>query len=235
MAKNDGLTGVALEKALKAGELEERGTEIVGMVKASERAGHVAFSAAGCDAWVDLPTPIIEDAQKLGSARCRDHSHPVFRLKLSEGKSPEARAFAELLAAMTPTGRPLEQATQGLPYGPPAAMAQSDFGTADLPGMPMAMGRGSGLGDVPGGTGGVSALAITYCRNPRWAWAIPNTICADCAVFRIRCIKGYGCFWEQVTPWSQDCFSAGAIAERRLPPDLVGPVYGFGGTAPPLM
>jgi hypothetical protein len=56
---------------------------------------------SGCEEWIDVPTAMIDQAEKIGSSRCKDHSHPVFKLQLKEPKTPETRILYSLLAQRT--------------------------------------------------------------------------------------------------------------------------------------
>ena len=80
--------GVGLEQALKSGALAKHGVVLTGMVKSSEKPHHIGFSLAGCETWVDLPTSMIEQAERRGESRCKDHSHPVFAITLKESDNP---------------------------------------------------------------------------------------------------------------------------------------------------
>ena len=95
-------TGASLEKALKNDALTRSEIELVGMVKSSEKVGHVSFTRSGCDTWVDLPNDMIEQAEHLGQNACKDHSHPVVKITLKEAKNPEAQILSALLAQPTP-------------------------------------------------------------------------------------------------------------------------------------
>jgi hypothetical protein len=98
-------TSEALERALANDELAYPGLELVGMVKASDQTGQISFTLSGCDQWVDLPTVMIHQAEQLGSSRCKDHSHPVFRLRLKEPDTPEAEILYALLAQQSSSPR----------------------------------------------------------------------------------------------------------------------------------
>lgn len=91
-------TGAALEKALKDGSLTQPQTVLIGMVKGSEQNGYIGFSHSGCDAWVDLPTDMVAQADHMGHQGCLDHSHPIMRITLNEAKSPEGKVLLALLA-----------------------------------------------------------------------------------------------------------------------------------------
>lgn len=101
--KDKTFTGEALEKALANDELSHPGLELLGMVKASEQKKHISFTLSGCDDWVDLPTGMIEQAEQVGSSRCEDHSHPVFKLTLKKPETSEAQILSTLLAQRPPS------------------------------------------------------------------------------------------------------------------------------------
>jgi hypothetical protein len=113
-------SGQELEKALLNDDLSQTGVELVGMVKASEKEGHVSFTASGCDGWVDLPTSMIEQAENVGQSSCKEHSHALFKIRLRESKNPEAQILAALLARPQPQG---DQSSRQLgPGGPPRGL-----------------------------------------------------------------------------------------------------------------
>jgi hypothetical protein len=89
--------GVRLEQALASGELEKHDLVLTGMVKSSETPHQIGFSLVGCETWVNLPTSMIEKAERRGERRCKDHSHPVFALTLKESDHGEVRTLAALL------------------------------------------------------------------------------------------------------------------------------------------
>ena len=91
-------SGASLEKALKEDGLTQTPALLTGMVKSSEKSGHVSFSQSGCDMWVDLPTVMIENADHISQSSCRDHSHPVMRITLKEQKNAEGKFLLSLLA-----------------------------------------------------------------------------------------------------------------------------------------
>jgi hypothetical protein len=111
-------SGQDLAKALQAGEFEQPGLVLTGMVKPSEQKGHVAFARGGCDTWVDLPTSMIEQAEHVGSRPCEDHSHPVFRITLKESDDPQAKLLGQLLSAQPDLGRPVPPPPSSRVYGP---------------------------------------------------------------------------------------------------------------------
>jgi hypothetical protein len=94
--------GVALEKALAEHKFNKSSTQLIGMVKSSEKPGCVSFTPAGCDSWVDVPSDMIAEAEHIGHQPCKDHSHPVFRLLLKEPTDPQAKVLMALLAARAP-------------------------------------------------------------------------------------------------------------------------------------
>ncbi len=78
--------GKELAEALIKGSFEDtpESTVLEGLVKTSENKDSVAFTISGCDAWVDIPTDMIQSAEYLGIHRCRDHSHPKVKFTLHE-------------------------------------------------------------------------------------------------------------------------------------------------------
>ena len=96
-------SGAELEEALEEGTLTQAETPLTGMVKQSEKRGHVSFSRAGCDTWVDLPTDMIECADQVGQRPCQGHSHPVLSITLTEPEDPEAKILLELLSQAAPS------------------------------------------------------------------------------------------------------------------------------------
>jgi hypothetical protein len=92
------LGGAELEKALVNHQFDHASTQLVGMVKASSKQGHIAFTPSGCESWVDLPSDMIETAEHIGHQPCKDHSHPLFRLAIKEPSDPVAKAMLALLA-----------------------------------------------------------------------------------------------------------------------------------------
>jgi hypothetical protein len=96
-------TGASLEQALRSNALTRYGIELVGMVKPSQKEKHVGFTRAGCDAWIDLPIDMIEQAEHLGQHMCKEHSHPVIKIALKEAKDPQTQILSALLAQSMPT------------------------------------------------------------------------------------------------------------------------------------
>ena len=95
---DESLSGADLEEALEEGTLTQAQTTLTGMVKQSEKGGHVSFSQAGCDTWVDLPTDMIERADHVGQRPCRDHSHPLMRITLDEPEDSTGKVLLALLS-----------------------------------------------------------------------------------------------------------------------------------------
>jgi hypothetical protein len=91
-------SGKALEDALKGNAFEQSEIELTGMVKSSEKSGHISFARGDCETWVDMPTSMIDQAERLGQKKCKDHSHPHFRITLKKPANPETSLFAQLLA-----------------------------------------------------------------------------------------------------------------------------------------
>ncbi|MGW7134784.1 hypothetical protein ACWGIA_41535 [Streptomyces bobili] len=70
---------------------------IVGMVKSQENDADRIFFSHCCVDWIPIPVDMIESIEHLGSAPCKDHSHPLVAIYFGEAISPEVRVFAQLL------------------------------------------------------------------------------------------------------------------------------------------
>jgi hypothetical protein len=121
MNEKNTYTGSSLEKALKSGTFERTAIELTGMVKASQKADHISFARGGCETWIDLPTSMIDEAERLGQRSCKEHTHPVFKITFKEPKDAVAQIFASLLAVPKPissqTGPFPPQGWQGTAVG----------------------------------------------------------------------------------------------------------------------
>ena len=181
-------TGATLEEALKNDDFELSGTEMTGMVKASKKAGHIAFTRSGCENWVDIPIGVIEKAEQLGKAPCKDHWHPIFKLTLKEPKDAEAKVFAALLAAVPQGGgRPPQGA--GGPSMQPQMMPQMGSGAS----FSRAAAAGQGRGSPSGSTGGRPQTAARmagglggfggFGNGGLNAWGCWESECCDCILW----------------------------------------------------
>lgn len=183
-------TGAALEEALKNDDFGLSGTEMTGMVKASKKAGHIAFTRSGCENWVDIPIGLIEKAEQLGKAPCKDHWHPIFRLTLKEPKDAEARVFAALLAAVPQGGgRPSQGWPAGGPPMQPQPMPHMSSGAAFSRAAASAPGRGSAPGSMGGRpqtaarmAGGLSGFG-GLGNGGLNAWGCWESECCDCILW----------------------------------------------------
>jgi hypothetical protein len=179
--RDETFTGDALEKALVNDELSQPELELMGMVKASDQKKHISFTTSGCDDWVDVPTSMIEKAERIGSSRCKDHSHPVFKLTLKQPETPEAHILSALLAQ-----RASGQHAPPIPAGPmqdpwPAGYSE--------------IGRPGSLGGLPGvRVPSPTNVAFWPVGDGRWAckWG------PDC--FRLASILR--CHWECREGWA---------------------------------
>ena len=108
-------SGKDLEKALEEGTLTQNKTVIRGMVKPSEKSGHISFTASGCNSWIDLPVDMIDDAVPEGNQPCRDHSHPVMRITLKEPEDDQGQMLASLMAQ---TGNHISNLPNSDPFAP---------------------------------------------------------------------------------------------------------------------
>jgi hypothetical protein len=108
------LTGGQLEQALRDDKLGAAAVPLTGMVKKAEKIGHIAFTRAGCDTWVDIPVEMIEHAEHVGQQTCKDHTHPIMRLTLKTSDNPEQQILMALLAQV-PAGTAMPPSMVGLP------------------------------------------------------------------------------------------------------------------------
>jgi hypothetical protein len=163
--KENLFSGDALENALKSDALEQSEVELTGMVKASEKEGYIAFARGGCDTWVDMPTSMIEQAERIGQKKCKDHSHPQFTITLKTAATPEASVFAQLLApqlASSPASGASPQSgfVTSVPVGHPAGSMIP--GTYPAPVGPRYDFRGSRQGNrINSGTSGNASLRLS--------------------------------------------------------------------------
>jgi hypothetical protein len=173
---DDVLTGASLEESLRSGDFDSPAADLVGMVKASDQKGYVSFTGSGCDHWVDIPTKMIEQAERVGSSKCKDHSHPIFKLKLKVTQSGEAQVLSALLAQRS--------AVRQFPIQSPQS--------AEFP----QMARRGPRGGPPGGGVYVGPTSVGYWPTGDGRW-----VCAgweDCLNLAgaIRCAH-----WECTTGW----------------------------------
>jgi hypothetical protein len=187
-------TGTSLEQAIKSGSLERTGTTLTGMVKESEKAGHIQFARGGCETWLDLPTNLIDEAEHLGQQSCRDHVHPVFKITFKEPKDPTARIFASLLAVPMPAsslGVPMQAPPQAGPFPRQTLSGPSAQMRSGVP--PGALVGNAAAGMKPKGRAAAAARSQFY---PPWGglpgydqppeWGLPcwEATCCDCVEWR---------------------------------------------------
>lgn len=194
--------GSSLEAAVRDGALEHPQIQLTGMVKPSDKSGHVQFARGGCETWVDLPTDLIDEAEHLGQQPCRDHAHPVFKVTLKEPKDPAARVLASLLAQPSPTSSRMTPASSGLqglevqqwPMFEGSPAFQGDVGGPEwtpAPQQAIPMGRRPGFGHLPGLGGQPPVLGA------RWCW---NTQCCRC--LRYERVDNGSASWLVCVQWS---------------------------------
>jgi hypothetical protein len=92
------------------------------MVKASDKQGYVAFSFSGCGSWVDIPTSMIETAERAGTRACSDHSHPVMRINLKAPSSAEGQILQALLSQSAAGPSPYGATGLTFPGGAPGGV-----------------------------------------------------------------------------------------------------------------
>lgn len=166
-------TGASLEKALRDDTLTSSGDVVlVGMVKASEKEGFIGFTPGGCDSWVDIPTGMIENAEKVGQKGCKDHSHPVFRITLKETKNAEGQILLALLGQFASQHSHAPSQPQPWPaMGGPQRGGNGGYGQAPSSGQTAMM-----SGRLAGGLGGFGGLGGGGLN----AWGCWESECCEC-------------------------------------------------------
>jgi hypothetical protein len=214
-------TGSSLEQALKSGTLEKPAIELVGMVKASEKANHISFARGDCETWIDLPTNLIDHAEHVGQRSCRDHVHPVCKVTLKEPKDPTAQILSSLLATSMPS-QPLTGTLPALGRRPSVTQAAPEFRHSAVPRHPGVYGNPM-LGSSSSAPNPTARMSRQY-RQPgfpnfpgsgnvgAWGeWGCWDTTC--CELWGTCCLPTpYGeqcwtcCIWEEpcercIWPW----------------------------------
>ena len=157
--ENKTYTGKDLEKALLEDTLTSATTVIVGMVKSSEKSGHISFAQANCDKWVDVPTNMIDKAEYIGHNACQDHTHATMRIFLKQPKEEKGKILLNLLGQVST--KPHEK-----PLGKP--MPEPPFQGEQFPIQAM---RGPNSPFLPGyGSGGFGNLGSFEPTLPRCGW-----------------------------------------------------------------
>src|SRR5262245_57638283 len=59
---------------------------IIGLAKTDEKSSQVIqFSTSlNCGTWLPLPIEIVESVEHVKTVRCKDHSHPLVKIKLKQ-------------------------------------------------------------------------------------------------------------------------------------------------------
>lgn len=111
-------SGKGLLDAITAGDLALKDM-CIGMVKASEKEGHVAFAPRSCNEWVDVPAELIGEVEVLRHVPCRDHIHPLvqFRLKIDDSNPVHAMVRKLLSPAASPTPTEMQSPVGAIPTG----------------------------------------------------------------------------------------------------------------------
>lgn len=201
------LSGIGLENALREGRLTRPPVHLTGMVKVSEREGYVQFSQAGCDAWVEIPTTLIEQAEHVGYMPCREHSHPQMRITLKSLGNQESEVLLALLAQR----RVVVQAQ-------PMLNEQRSWYQQSLPsgaGMPFGLPQPAALLSrrrIGGGrVGGVGGRFFDGGGNPccctweDYSWCPPGYMCVPRMVTScISCPTGSVCGCDFGSPYCDD-------------------------------
>jgi hypothetical protein len=141
---------------------------------------------------------MIEQAEKVGSSQCRDHSHPVFKLTLKESKSAEGQILSALLAqrVVDPGHRARSASPAGFPNlaAPPPA------------GYPSVSLRGPRGGITGGVHVGPTSVAYWPVGDGSWrcvGWGDCLNLASQVSGGHWECVSGWGtgdmvCTW---TPW----------------------------------
>lgn len=182
-------SGASLEEALKGDLLDQSEVLLIGMVKQSQTPGYISFTGGGCEHWIEIPTDLIERAERMGSRPCKDHAHPVFRLTLKNPKDPQAQLYASLLAqhsagaGMSPAA-PFQGGNAPVAQGPAGFQPMAGVG---MPGQPMTgMGPGQSTRIGTGGLGGFG--------GGLGAWGCWDSTCTTCTLWEYVC-NGTACWW----------------------------------------
>ena len=69
----------------------------VGMIKTAEDDQHMMFAqGVTCTHWTEVPIDRIESIEVISEIPCKDHSHPLVKLRLTAPASEEALMYASL-------------------------------------------------------------------------------------------------------------------------------------------
>lgn len=188
--KDSSYSGSTLEQALKNKELGACSSEFTALVQASDTAGYVCLALGGCDNWVEMPSDMIEQAASVGQFTCKDHTHPVMKIRLKDSGNPEAAVLLALLLQALKRSQAQPQSYGGAPAsgytagaagqayaGAPATPPANGIGSEGPPGQGPRQGVGGGGGGNPaasarlnlgnfGGLGGFGGLSAWGCWTP---------------------------------------------------------------------
>lgn len=80
---------------------------IAGLVKPDDSGGdYISFApSTSCERWLTLPADLIEDITHLRSMKCKDHHHPLVKIRLKQPDSarPEVAFLLGLLSEIQGT------------------------------------------------------------------------------------------------------------------------------------
>jgi hypothetical protein len=90
---------------LSAGELPgPTRVEIVGLVKSDDNVSSVVHfsNSPSCEEWLTLPIEIVESVDHLQAVNCKDHQHPLVKVKLKPPKDgcQDVTFFLNILSKM---------------------------------------------------------------------------------------------------------------------------------------
>lgn len=99
------ITGEQLIQELSDGTLASDRLVLTGVVKASDREGHLAFSQTGPSGWVDIPGSLIAEAERVGMCPCPGESHPIMHLTFVDATDEVSSVYRSLLAQLFANSR----------------------------------------------------------------------------------------------------------------------------------
>ena len=136
------LTGDQLMQALEDSSLSTAPdtATIVGIVKVSSVEGCVSFSSGNPEGWVDLPSSLVREAEKVGECPCSGEKHPIMRLILSDPATEAETALQSLITQLQHSQMTLGATTPTPPTEPPTGSVTAMIGGGG--------GYGAGYGDM---------------------------------------------------------------------------------------
>lgn len=113
-------SGASLLEALESGEAAVASEDaFVGLVKASESEGNVAFTPGSCDEWIDIPADLVGNVEVLEERiPCGGQFHPRVRMQLKlDAGDPMHAAVRQLLNVAATRGSRLSMRARRPSFG----------------------------------------------------------------------------------------------------------------------